>query len=294
MNEDPKTLHNFINEIANNPLYKTCANNDNRLMAALSLYFSLSHQFDFANYALKKAKSLRSDDNYEPNLKGISRECIILFNLEHAILSYNACYDTILQIIYFAFYFANDFSTDIEFKKELSECKWKKSKKAKDENGSNIRIDCGLKKLLQEIPNELAKSLFVKLQELYEKKRKYVNNYANIIKHKGGISIQSLNTHIPDIARVLTPVSLEVKDGKCSFKLQSEEPEIFNPKMFYQECVDLDDCISELIKQNNDIYEFVEYLYGFMNLSQIDRSIKSSLTNFSLPFYYNCNDTEAK
>ncbi len=280
-----KDIHSIIEGIASKRLYINHIIGDRRLMAALVLYFQLSYQYDFANYALNQARTILSCGECRSELKGDARDCIVLFELEHAILSYNSCYDTILQIVYFAFHFADDFSTKEEYRKRLSDCKWISRKYKKDENGKNESIECGIKSLLRGISPD--QKLGEKLVDFYEKDRKYIRDLSNIIKHQGGISINSLNTYIPDVKHVKGKLPIKRDGNEYCYDPKSSPIEVFDPKILYQECIDLDGCISELIKQNNYVFEFVQYLYEFMGLEQADKT-----TTITMPFYYDCNGKE--
>lgn len=282
-----KTLIEFIQGISNNPLYRNCANGDNRLMAALCLFFNLSHQFDFANYATKIA--IRTQENFYNNqLTTSSRDCIVLFNLEHAILSYNACYDRILQIIYFAFHFAKDFETKKHYEKQMRRCKW--YEKSFDTHGSPI--EHGLKVWFQEINSAYARELFTKLSEFYgEDVRGRISKYSNIIKHNGGISIPTLNTYIPNVSRLTSPISFVKRKGRITLDSHCVPVKLFNPNIFYADEIEYTDCISILNDQNSYIYSFVKYLYTFMGLGNYNPK-DIFAPNFTLPFYYDGAETK--
>ena len=276
-----KTLIKSIQGISKNPLFRNCANGDHRLMAALCLFFNLSHQFDFANYATKKA--IRNfNDAKDCELTQESRDCIVLFNIEHAILSYSACYDKILQIVYFAFHFAKDFSTKKEFQEQLSRCRW--YEKSFDANGNNKEI--GLKIWFNEIKSDNAHNFFEKLSNFYGPDiRGKINKYANQIKHKGGISLPLLNKYIPSVCRVETPISLKYNGNRITLKNQETVGAIFKPEIFYPEEIIIEHFIPLLKEQNNCIFEFVEYLYTFMGLDIYNTKIIFA-PQFQLPFYY--------
>lgn len=76
-----KDMHSIIEGIASKRLYINHIIGDRRLMAALVLYFQLSYQYDFANYALNQARTIRSCGECRSELKGDARDCIVLFEL---------------------------------------------------------------------------------------------------------------------------------------------------------------------------------------------------------------------
>lgn len=259
-------------ELASNPLYISCAKGDYRLMASMCLFFSLGQQFDFANYALTKA--IREDQGATINGEKTkdAQDCARLFSLQQAILAYSACYDTILQIIYFGFHFAKHITTQHQYIDELGRCRWCELRKKTDPaTGEEITEEFGIKIWLSKIDTPVAKRLFSDLQNLYgEDKRGRVNSLANTIKHRGGITIASLKKYIPEIKY-------------CTGK------KVFGPEIFYPKQINLDDCISMLIEQNQIIYEFATKLYEFMGLKIEDNK---SYKEYTLPFDYDNYDTE--
>lgn len=289
---DLKVLDDFVRNIGNNPLYRNCANGDNRLMAALCLFFCLHQQYSFANYALKKA--IRLFDNMDSeSLTDEAKDSLILFNLQHAILAYNSCYDTILQIVYFAFHFAKDFHSRKQYLAQLSRCKWSDIRPVKDgQTGLRKAEETGLKIWFSELTDEASKSLFDKLSVLCGKDcRVRVNKLANTIKHKGGISIVSLNQYIPDCLRVETHFAFSKQGDTYKFTPTKNNIESFDPKILYPQEIDFVECISMLKNQNKIIYEFVEYLFNFMGLNIFDKKDVFA-PKFTLPFYYNNYGTE--
>lgn len=276
-----KNIVTILKEISKNPFFKNCANGDHRLMAALCLYFNLSYQFDFANYATMVAiRTYENDDNQ--NLTQDSRECIVLFNLEHAILSYSACYDKILQIVYFAFHFAKEFSTKKEYQSQLNRCRWH----TKDIDANGTQKESGLKFWFREIESKSAQDLLKKLEDFYGSNRGKINKYANQIKHKGGISIPILNNYIPSICTIESPFKME-RDGNRLFpKFQDSTIKLFKPDILYPIEVDPNNIISLLIEQNSIIYDFSDYLFKFMGLDVYDAN-SIFAPNLQLPFYYN-------
>lgn len=270
---DLKVLDEFVRNIGNNPLYRNCANGDKRLMVALCLFFCLHQQYSFANNALKEADRLFNDLDSK-NLTDDAKDSLILFNLQHAILAYNSCYDTVLQIVYFAFHFAKDFHDKGGYEKQLENCRWK-----------------DLKKTFNMLTNEASKSLYDKLFVFYEKDRNDKKNLANIIKHRGGISIASLNKFIPDCLCVKTPFTFSKQGDTYKFTPTKSNIESFDPKILYPPEIDFVECISMLKHQNKIIYEFVKYLFNFMGLNVFNKRDVFA-PKFTLPFYYDDYDTE--
>ena len=293
MMTDLKTLNEFVKSISENPLYhRNCANGDNRLMAALCLFFCLHQQYSFANYALKKA--IRLFDNLDTEkMTADTKDSLTLFNLQHSILAYNSCYDTILQIVYFAFHFAKQFHTQSQYLAQLNRCKWFDTQTIKDkQTGLEVIKNTGLKVWFSELTDETSQLLFDKLSTFYGADcRGQVNKLANIIKHKGGISIASLNKFIPDCIRIDTPFTFSKQGDTYKFTPEKRNIETFNPQILYPQEINFEDCISMLKGQNKIIYEFVEYLFNFMGLNVFSKK-DIFAPKFTLPFYYDNYDTE--
>lgn len=290
---DLKVLDEIVRNIGNNPLYRNCANGDKRLMVALCLFFCLHQQYSFANYALKEAADRLFNDLDSKNLTDDAKDSLTLFNLQHAILSYNSCYDTVLQIVYFAFHFAKDFHSRQQYLKQLNRCKWSDIRSVKDrQTGLCKAEETGLKIWCSELTDKASKSLFDKLSVLYgEDCRGRVNKLANTIKHKGGISIASLNKFIPDCLCVETPFTFSKQGDTYKLTPVKNNIETFDPKILYPQEIDFEECISMLKYQNKIIYEFVEYLFNFMGLNVFNKRDVFA-PKFTLPFYYDDYDTE--
>lgn len=287
-----KVLDDYIRMISNNPLYRCGANGDKRLMASLCMFFRLNQQFSFANYALIKADNLYNNIDTE-KLTDEAKNCLILFNIEHSILAYNSCYDTVLQIVYFAFHFAKDFHSEKQYLRQLSRCKWKDEYSVLNKVSNTYeKKETGLTFWFSELTDEISQSFFAKLSSFYgPDSRGIINQYANAIKHKGGISISLLNSYIPDCSIVETPVEFIKEDNKILLKPENNNIKIFDTKIFYPEEIDFAESLEILKKQNTIIYEFVDFLFNYMGLNIFDS--KSILApNFTLPFYYKKNGTE--
>lgn len=290
--EDLKVLDEFIISISNNPLYRNCANGDNRLMASLCLFFSLNQQYGFANYATMKANRLFRNLESE-KLTEDAKDCLVLFNLEHAILAYSSCYDTLLQIVYFAFHFAKEFQNEKKYQDELNRCVWYNTHIVKDKvTGEYKAKEIGMKVWFRELTDDASKILYDKLSTFYGPDcRSKVNKYANMIKHKGGISIASLNQYIPDCIRVITPFTFTKQGNTYKFHQTDGAVETFNPKILYPQEIDFQECLSMLKNQNTIIYDFVEDLFNFMGLNVYNKK-HIFAPKFSLPFYYDNHGTE--
>lgn len=237
--EPLKNLNYIIKELNDTQVSLT----NKRTIASFYLFYVLSHQLDFANYALTKARNVIISENMNEK----DQDCLRLYFIEHAILAYSACYDKILQIIYFGFYLAEDFNNRKEYKHQLRICQYK-----------------DIKKRLKSDNSETARDLVNKLKVFYETERAKVNKYANLIKHKDGIIIKSLKIYIENI-KIGAKVRWEKENDKYEFSVT--DPKSFDITMLYPEEIDVNECIDMLTKQNKLIYDFTDYLYRLMSFT---------------------------
>lgn len=259
-----KTLHDKIQMLARSTQYKFGANGDNRLMASFCLMMSLSHQFDYANYAFKKVIEISQNNCMSKE----TRECFQLMNVQQSILYYSACYDTLLQIIYFAFHFAPLFKNQKEFVKSLNGCVW-------------IKRKGGLKaQMIKSIKDSFEREFFDRVSDLYENKRIPLQEIANTIKHRGGVSTPTLNTYLPEIANGVQKITIIKNGDDVEFDIP-EQFSIIKASWFYPLSYSMEYFVDILRKNNLIVYDFVEYLFGIMNLNE--KALDDC--NFKLPFY---------
>lgn len=261
-----KDIHDEIKLIATSNLYRFGANGDNRLMAAQCLIMNLSHQLDFGNYSIIQINRLQSKDK----LPTVDKECMQLLHIQEALLYYSACYDTLLQIAYFGFHIANDFSTKEDYNKRLENCKW------------NL-ISTRLEKFKGE---ECIDKLIKLLKVHYQNGRTIISEIINNAKHRGGISVPSLNTYIPDIANC-SGVTFEEKDGIYKFNVPDNFI-VVQANWFYPYTKGISEYRDSLYLANKRIYCFFSQLLKLMNLTP--ESINDS--NFKIPLNFDTYGTE--
>ena len=228
--------------IVSTPLFKMSCLGDHRLYAAMTKFFQIEDRFNISNYYLRKVIKINhnavitSSKTGEVQHTQEAQNIVRFINAENAILGFNACYDYILQIVYFALYICPDFSTREEFLHLSKECDFSKNKPLRQK----FRL------LYQKDKN--ATKFYDKLTTFYCDSRKRIQDYANIIKHQGGF-------YIIDFPQPTSPCVYCGKDGNI----------IFNPKMFDPEYVSIDELIAVLSEVSKTIYTFTNYLFKFLS-----------------------------
>jgi hypothetical protein len=165
--------------------------------------------------------------------------------LQYAILDYNACYDYLLQIVYFGCDFFDEIKSQKDYKENLKQCTWTCKK---EKNGFKDRID-----KLEQTRNDDFKAFLKKLCKFYGCKdnNKYpLAFWTNQIKHKGGFIIDELEPHGPKI-EIINRIT-----GEIVFSSDSVKPISTSLKKI-EEC---------LIYHNDKIVEFADFLYTGLNL----------------------------
>ena len=215
----------------------------------------------FSNTSLRDGMK----EDYKATINGevhpTAQRVLRFYHLKYAILNYNACYDYILQIIYFAFDFCEDITTQETYQEQLCQCSF----------GYNSKFRKHFKALSE--TNVKAKELFDKLDDFYNKKRSKLSGWANAIKHRGGLSIPEM---IPN------------RHNTCIF---GDGSIVFSPETIYPHIITVEDIIEELKEQNKIICEFAEYLFDFLGFNKVNTN-KLSLNDCFLdvrPFVYERN-----
>lgn len=204
-------------------------------------------------------------EDYKATINGEVRpeaqRVLRFYHLKYAILNYNACYDYILQIIYFAFNFSEDITTQQIYQEQLGKCTFSNSSKFRQQF-----------KAFSET-NTKAKELFDKLDDFYNNKRRKLGGWANAIKHRGGLSIPEM---IPN------------RHNTCIFESGSI---VFSYETICPNIITIEEIIDELKEQNKIICEFSEYLFDFLGFNKVNTN-KLSVNDWFLdvrPFVYERN-----
>lgn len=263
---NPKNLHGEIEYIAKSNLYKFGADGDNRLMVALCLIISLSQQLDYGNYALCKVNKLSDDATKDI----VNKECVQLLYIQQALLYYSACFDTILQIVYFGFHIAEDFDTKERYIELLKEVRFKR-----------------IQSRLNERPNDNNCKYILKMIKVYYcSGRSVITDIINSVKHRGGISVQTLNTYIPPIANSMS-ITYEMVNKQPRFNIPQNYT-VVKAEWFYPYTDSIEKYTHALELANKRIKNFIDCILKFMNISP--NTINQS--NFKLPFYFDNNGAE--
>ncbi|WP_068688967.1 hypothetical protein [Culturomica massiliensis] len=199
--------------------------------------------FFSASYALEKASEEKNNCSYVAD-KYIYPEYEFLKN---AILWYNACYDHILQVIYFVFDFNDPVKSEMTYRRNLVKCRF----------SPNSPFYKKFQQLAEE--NKFARELFDRLTDFY--RRTPLDTWANRLKHTGDFWFGGNYPPICEISFQEIDTDYEFLPSFLKGIIPSEE-----------------EVIEELIRQNNRIVSFVDYLYqfiGFAELHSIEKDIIS-------------------
>lgn len=251
----------LLKQIICNQFYNCGANGDIVLMAALTRFVCFCFQFDKASYQHLKAIELQNKAKHNNVNFTEGDRRLLLFNIQDAIQEYNACYDTLLQAIKFAFSLAENIETEDDFLGALENNKWL----------SNHRIK-GIKDLLIEqydSNDDNFKSFLDVSSNFFESKRGDNAQYANSIKHNGGLILPSLKTFIPNVSKVIGNVSfIKYPNGKYKFNVPNDA-NLFKLESLYPIEVRPIDALQRLNAQNKWIYEYVNHLFRVLQYDKL-------------------------
>ena len=198
------------------------------------------------------------------------------FHLKHAILDYSACYDYCLLMVFFAFGFCGQISSDKDYKEALRKCRFKSS----SNNNQVFAIYDALNTL--SLNNVYATELLNRLDALM-KDRDRLAMWANAIKHRGNIYHLGLEPIFPEIAYTTSKFYFN-EEGVIQFtdgnKLSLSD--IINPQIISNE-----EGINELIKHNKILCEFANWLYDFVGFTKVESSKDMTVAFIDIrPFIY--------
>lgn len=200
---------------------------------ALHKFTEVRNLISFANIAIDRA--IGETDN-------ITKYCLF----RSAILDYNACYDYILQIIYFGFDFCSRVDSHESYISQMkNDCR---RTVEKNENGKRVLVDSPFKQKIDELKtvNDRAKDFFSTYDRFRRSSYKpdvTILNWANNIKHHGGFIVDELLDR-KRLARITT---------------SNNEGEIFDSAYMFSP-ITFSEIEKKLHKQNALIVEFLIYL----------------------------------
>lgn len=214
---------------------------------AFQKWKDLYHTFTSAQYALVQSSHSHHQGIYS-NKPGFEQLWLRSEFAKNAIIWYNSCYDLFLQIIYFAYDFSKPVDSPETYSNEMINCRF--DSKVEDWKGNKN----GFKQLIDN-HNEEAQKLYEKLIDFYfkksaDKKDNKIKEWANILKHRGGIDFQGIYT---------TPKTKRIFESP--FDTSYIQPLILN----------IDDVIELLISEHKKIVEFADFLYEFMEFDTLEK-----------------------
>lgn len=260
----------LLEMIVKSQFYNCGANGDQNLMAALTRYVCFCFQFDKASYThIKALKTGIKSEISKPD----GDIFLQFYHVQDVILGYNSCYDTLLQVIKFAFQLAPELHTQEDFLDAINNCRW-----TSDPNTQ------GIKELLKEqYSDNIEFQTFLKKSiSFFETVRRKNAEYANKIKHGGGIIIPPLKTFIPSISKVNQKVSIIKKaDGRLYFDCP-ENTSSFKMEWLYPDVVESQRLLQILQNQNAKIFEYAQYLFQFLKYDTL-KDIPSISGKYTFP-----------
>lgn len=221
-------------------------------MVALYKFMEIRNLISFANMSIENARN-----EIEPVKK--------YYYYRSAILDYNACYDYILQIIYFGFDFCCPIGSKSEYIKQMSEdCKLKTINK-----DTGVSEDSIFQKEINKLRRENSEAdTFFKQFDAFKKdihkKKKTIQYWANNIKHHGGFVVEELLDR-NKLARIVS------KSNECV---------AFDTEYIYPLITTFEEIDSRLAYQNDKIVKFLidlkRTIFG-EDLSTIDIGVTNKL-----------------
>lgn len=285
-------ITDLVQCIKSSSLYRCMTNGDNRLNVALHQFENLSTNLGYANYGLILCK--RHYDEFLCNEEmSTNKKEEAFYHLRNSIISFQICYDTILQIVFWSFHFAKDVHDENDIHNEIGNCKWNDKfflrgnfrKKLNNENYEQYLEQISIETRNRYSP-EAAKFADV-ISEYFIHKRQILNDHGNIIKHRGGFTLHRSG----GISRLNKPVKLIIlPNGSCNFEVP-EEAQLVSNKWFEPMEINIAEEIDMLIEQNHHIVSLAKFIFETLRFNELT-SKEIFAPNYSLPFTFKSNGTE--
>jgi len=214
-----------------------CHHKDIGLAIAMLKFEEFQRTFIYAQHSFllgmkEEHKVSAGDGNNERAKKGYR-----FYHLRHAILDFNACYDFILQIVYFGCDFFDEIKSSENYANELEKCKWITIKRKTQELS-------GRSEMLEKL------KAFYDGRGNYKKANHPLTYWTNQIKHRGGFIINEL---VDD-------------SGKIEITNQKTGEIIFSSDYIKPICVSFQEIKNCLVYHNDKIVEYAEFLYISLGL----------------------------
>lgn len=181
--------------------------------------------------------------------------------LSDAIIAYNNCVDTVLQILYFGLEFMPEFNSQRDYEKYLKQCKWPTIKKVLFDYTSL---------------NHQHVEFYNRTVEFYTA-AKPIRTIANAIKHHGGIVSKHTQIPCPPGYTIQFPKSVTSTDNLPSIQsmmdmIQKGSSDVFSPKSVLPFTIDFEEYITYLEDANSLIYDFAHYIFRYIGLYDATKS----------------------
>lgn len=258
-----KNIHNseeILNKIVKAQFYSAGCGGDILLMTALTRFICVCSQFDKANYNLVKA--IKLSKTFAKCETQQSQEVELLYFLQDACIGYIACYDTLLQVLYFGLRLCDEMQTQNDFQNEIKNLKWMNSKDS-----------LGVKEYIfqtQQINYPEVVDFMHKATSFFETSRQRIAKFANAMKHGGGLILESMKSYIPPCSKANQEITILYRPNRrVEFVVPNEGLTFFKYDWLYPETVEPSRLINILKTQNKNIYEFAIYLYNFLQYDKL-------------------------
>lgn len=225
----------FVADLTGNTKIQT-----KELLVVYWKFFELSQKISQGNYSLYNTSRISDSLAY--------------YNLCNSILAYQACYDYMLQILFFGFGFNIDFNDSETYKKILkNDCRLHTYEKRQiGEETEIISVDTQFATDLKTFCSQNDK--FKSFYQQFNKYRAYVNDekngishWANCIKHQGGF------------------ITKELINSQRNHNLQyfsEDSTQYFSTTELYAFQPEVEEVIEKLINQNKKIVEIANWLFN--------------------------------
>lgn len=208
---------------------------DMGLLIATRKFEELEHLYKTAHFTLREGSHSNHGGITCNKGDDIAQQWRRFEFLKNAIIWYNSCFDYVLQIVYFAFDFADTKKIEKheDYANTLKKCKWEQIEK---------------KLILKAKTNNHAEKLLTDLSKL-RGELKPIRDWANTLKHNGLLEIDSWRTH------------------RHSVSIEKENGSKINTDIFLPQVVKMNNVLDTLIKGDEQIVNFTYELYDFIGFN---------------------------
>lgn len=275
---NPKAYLGLSERIINSPCFLLNGSFNQCCYIALLKTICLERQLISAYFDLTVAKNPQSLNQTDAYFSNHNYEIAKLHFLNHAISAFNNCYDTILQIVFFAFEFVPQIFTKEDYNKYVKRCYWANRKDSIKETLASFIST-----------NPQHKQFFDKLVDFYQAKGNEIRDIANAIKHHGGVATRC--TQIPVFGALTININEKSKYSNDSIEANSiitaakqGDKDIFSPDCVLPKELDIEQTTELLDTHTTYIHDFTQYLFRYSGLYDATNKLISTQSTFHPTF----------